>query len=814
MKAAESLRLWQRVCEVYRRHLRESPAATECLQALNLTDHLVLEHFQAGYSDGSLPKLLSATGELQENLRVKGLLNSTGEETLSGCLVLPILSAGSVINGLCGVKPRTGSTPEQIIVPKAVQGLVRGALVKDGAGLFVSSRGLDAFALWLAGFRNVVVLPTALAGVPELERLMSENGYREIYLCPSDDPPGNLTAEQVRQALVQHGKASAAIIQWPPGISGAQQYFLAHKPDDFRALLPRSTPEAGDPGDTLSPCITETPDGMDARFEGRHYELRAIQKPGPGRLRATVRALGEHGRFVVEAVDFYSLRSRRGFMSESARVFHQPVDVVEGDVSRMTEELERYVQKHAPDGQSRLRTVDESERAEGIRLGRATDLVGEILRDIGSLGIIGEETNKLLGYLVMTSRKLPDPLALLILSGSGAGKSHLQDTVLALCPEEDLVKLTSLTDQALFYRGEDSLRHKVLALEELAGAKGADYAIRNLISARKLVIETTVKNPLTGKLETQVNTVYGPTAVFQTTTSPQTDAETRSRFILVSVDESPAQTRAILQRQRQVHTLEGLRQRQARERILRRHHAFQRLLRQLPVINPFEPLLSYPDEHLLVRRDQPKYLQLILAVAFLHQMQRPLRHDPDLGDYVEATLDDIAIANEVAHQVFGNSLADLSQPGRDLLTLIEDFMQHKAASAADDKQTFSRRELREAIHWGDTRLRVHLRELVDLEHVAPLSGRHGLTYHYRLLSRPSLGMGRFLAGLKSVEQLRHDASFAGLSGHFAPASHSENREVAAGLNGENPAACEDHPETSQPFSREQVLPPPTGRVDP
>lgn len=365
---------------------------------------------------------------------------------------------------------------------------------------------------------------------------------------------------------------------------------------------------------------------------------------------------------------------------------------------------------------------------------------------------------------------MPDPLSLLILSGSGAGKSCLQDTVLGLCPEEDLVRLTSLTDQALFYRGENSLRHKVLALEEMAGARGADYAIRNLISARKLVIETTVKNPLTGKLETQMSTVHGPTAVFQTTTNPHTDAETRSRFILVSVDESPSQTCAILQRQRQVHTLDGLRQRQARARIVHRHHAFQRLLRLVPVVNPFEPFLSYPQEHLLVRRDQPKYLQLILAVAFLHQLQRPLRHDLELGDYLEVTLDDVAIANRIAHQAFGNSLADLSGPGRDLLALIEEFMHEKAATNADDKQTFSRRELREAIHWGDTRLRVHLKELVDLEFVAPLSGRFGVTFHYRLLDRPLDSEGRFLAGLKSVDQLRHDASLAGVRGHLAPTS--------------------------------------------
>ena len=161
----------------------------------------------------------------------------------------------------------------------------------------------------------------------------------------------------------------------------------------------------------------------------------------------------------------------------------------------------------------------------------------------------------------MTSRKLDDPLALLILSGSGAGKSHLQDTILSLCPEEDLIKLTSLTDRALFYKGEDSLRHKVLAVEELAGAAGADYAIRNLISAKKLVIETTVKNPLTGKLETQLNAVHGPTAVFQTTTQSAHRRRDAQPVHPVSVDESPGQTRAILEAQRHSHTLEGLRRR-------------------------------------------------------------------------------------------------------------------------------------------------------------------------------------------------------------------------------------------------------------
>ena len=509
------------------------------------------------------------------------------------------------------------------------------------------------------------------------------------------------------------------------------------------------------------------------------------------------------------------------------------MDTIEGDVNRLIEQLEAYIQKRQTESTSTVTVVSETDKAEGLKLGRQADLTGELLRDMERLGMIGETANKLIGYLVMTSRKLADPLALLILSGSGAGKSHLQDTVLSFCPDEDLIKLTSLTDRALFYKGEDSLRHKVLAVEELAGAQGADYAIRNLISAKKLVIESTVKNPLTGKLETQVNTVHGPTSVFQTTTNPRTDAETRSRFILVSVDESAEQTKAILQAQRQSHTLEGWRHRQAREAILRRHHAFQRLLKPVVVVNPFEPFLSYPNEQLLVRRDHPKYLHLILAVTFLHQLQRPTRHDPALGDYIETSLDDVAIANDLAHQLFGHSLDDLSQPSRQLLSLIADHVAKKAAGGSTDKMaggtaTFNRRELREAFKWGDTRLRIHLEELVEMEYVVPLSGRFGQTYQYRLVladgQHASLEQGgRFLAGLKSVEQLRREAiglcgsHLAGVltdgpcgthlapqKGDLAPPSQVPGCEVQNPVPASKDEALTSSPANLAPFAGEHI----------
>ena len=145
------------------------------------------------------------------------------------------------------------------------------------------------------------------------------------------------------------------------------------------------------------------------------------------------------------------------------------------------------------------------ERKEAEAFGRAPELLKKILEDFEACGVVGEEPNKLLGYLAAVSRKLPHPLSLLVLSSSGAGKSTLQDAVLTLCPPEDVVRLTSLTGRALYYKSRDSLKHRILALEETAGAESASYAIRNLISAGGLVVETATRDRGTGQLSTTIH---------------------------------------------------------------------------------------------------------------------------------------------------------------------------------------------------------------------------------------------------------------------------------------------------------------------
>ena len=229
---------------------------------------------------------------------------------------------------------------------------------------------------------------------------------------------------------------------------------------------------------------------------------------------------------------------------------------------------------------------------------------------------------------------------------------------------------------------------------------------------------------------------------------------------MLSVDENREQTKAIHVLQRRKRTLEGLLAKHERDEILSLHRNAQRLLRPLAVVNPFASRLTFLDDRTRTRRDHEKYLTLIDTMALLHQHQREVKTITRGGkpiEYVEVTLDDIAVANELAHEVLGRSLDELPPQTRRLLMLIEAHVrtQCEAQSVTRSAYRFSRRVVREALGWGDTQLKIHLARLVELEYLAVHREAHG--FGYELLYDGQGADGRpFVPGLIEVERLKHD----------------------------------------------------------
>ena len=74
---------------------------------------------------------------------------------------------------------------------------------------------------------------------------------------------------------------------------------------------------------------------------------------------------------------------------------------------------------------------------------------------IGLSGIVGEETNRLIAYLVYSSRKRQNPLHIMFLGSSGNGKTYLQEKVSELIPEEDKQEITQVKENAFYYFKQD-----------------------------------------------------------------------------------------------------------------------------------------------------------------------------------------------------------------------------------------------------------------------------------------------------------------------------------------------------------------------
>ena len=467
----------------------------------------------------------------------------------------------------------------------------------------------------------------------------------------------------------------------------------------------------------------------------------------------------------VDTFDLYQARHRAAFAKQAAAELGVAEEIIKTDLGKLLLALESEQEKliaaaHAPKAIAVAVKMDEAERREALEWLRAPHLIERVAADFSRAGIVGERTNALVGYLSAISRKLDRPLALLIQSTSAAGKSSLMDAVLKFVPEEDRIVYSAMTGQSLFYMGEMELKHKILAIAEEEGAHRASYALKLLQSEGELTIASTSKDPETGKLKTDEYHVEGPVMIFSTTTAADLDEELKNRCLVLAVDESREQTAAIHQAQRARRTLSGLHTKVQRVQLLKLHQNAQRLIEPLAVMNPYAHHLTFLDDRTRTRRDHEKYLTLIDVIALLHQHQRELR-TAQCGNetlkYIEATLEDIALANQLAHEVLGRTLDELPPQTRRLLTLLVD-MCAAHCTVRDIKRSdyrFSRREVREHTHWGDTQLKIHLGRLVELEYVLVHRGGRGQSFEYELLyDGPADSTAVHLSGLIDVDTLR------------------------------------------------------------
>jgi DNA primase len=826
------------VVDYYHQTLKQSPEALKYLQSRGLENSEMIEHFRLGFSNRTLcyrlPERNRKDGaEIRGRLQRLGIIRESGHEHFTGSAVIPVIDLDGNVTEIYGRKITEGlrqGTPLHTYLPGPHKGVWNEEALTVSKEIILCESLIDALTFWCADYRNVTASYGVNGFTEDHRQAFKKHGTKKVLIAYDRDEAGEKAAHELAAELISMGIDCYRVL-FPKGMD-ANEYGCKVKPsckslgvllnkvewlgkgkqpsiivnevvEEAAAPVAEESQAAKEKTLEVSPLAAESYKIIEDPIEIKGDEIAIVQGDRRYRIRGLAKNLSQdilkvnllaiRGDAIhVDTLDLNVDRQKMVFCKRAAEELDVEEDVIRKDLGRVFLQLEalrnEQIQKALNSKEDEVELSPE-EKAAAMELLKDPKLLNRVLEDFARCGVVGEETNKLVGYLASISRRLETPLAVVVQSSSAAGKSLLMDAILRFVPEEDRVQYSAMTGQSLFYMGETDLKHKVLAIVEEEGATRAAYALKLLQSEGVLTIASTGKDPSTGKLVTHQYRVEGPVSIFLTTTAIQLDEELLNRCLVLTVNEDRSQTQAIHRQQREQQTIEGLLARNDRVNTFKLHRNAQRLLKPVFVANPFARDLTFLDNQTRTRRDHMKYLTLIRSIALLHQYQRPKKtamHNGKPIEYIEVMVEDIEIANRLAHEVLGRSLDELPPQTRRLLLMVDEMVSKECERLKMERTDyrFSRRDVRQYTGWGNTQLKIHLSRLEEMEYLLVHHGGRGQSFVYELLFERSADDDKpVLPGLINVEKLRYDGNRSGLNGNKSGSSRPQVGGVSVGGRG-------------------------------
>jgi hypothetical protein len=494
----------------------------------------------------------------------------------------------------------------------------------------------------------------------------------------------------------------------------------------------------------MQPLHTTNPEAITYQTEELGYTiLGGIRLEGLDRLRVTIKIEVLNRKFqhylnnpdiaalaIRQNLDLYSITQ----VEKLARLIADRLEVgltqVSKDLSDITNALENYrlqqIETKQYQKQKQLKVLSEQEKAAAEDFLKSKNLLQTTNDMIGKSGVVGEVDNRLIMYLIFVNRKRAKSLHIISFGSSGAGKSHLQEKVAELIPEEDKIESTSLTSNALYYYGVHDLQHKLLLIEDMDGASEILYALRELMSKSRIT-KIYPKKDDKGMTKTVEITVNGPVTVAGCTTQEKIYEDNANRSFLIYINESLEQDEKIMEYQRKKSA--GTIDIEAEKNIKQLLQNTQRILQPITVINPYAEQLKIPYEVFKPRRSNSHYLQFIEAVTFYHQYQREQKVDENSGEiFIETTLEDIAEANKLMKQILLRKSDELNNACRLYLEQLKNYLKENNRSA------FSSREVRQALRVNASNQKRYMLQLFVNGFIKKSNGSKAKGFMYEVVS--------------------------------------------------------------------------------
>lgn len=431
---------------------------------------------------------------------------------------------------------------------------------------------------------------------------------------------------------------------------------------------------------------------------------------------------------IRDTLDLYSRQQTENLIQTISENFDANIKQTETTISELTNELENYRIKKIEALQPKQETKNELSQA--ARQTAINELKKEKLLErhnkmIGLTGIVGEEKNRMIAYLIYGYRKNGNPLHVMFLGASGSGKTYLQEKISELIPEEDKMEITQITENALYYFKQEELKNKLIIFEDLDGALQVFYPMRELQTKKKISKTVTLKDSK-GNLKTITIVVEGPVCISGCTTKEKLYEDNANRCILLYIDMSKDQDKKIMEYHAAVESGDTDQERENQYKELFKN--IQRVLRPIQVNNPYSKFITLPEAVFKPRRTITLLRGFIKAIAFYHQYQREVKKDKHGQLYIDVTIEDIEQGFYYMQDVLFSKSDELTKATREFLEGL------KQLSKQTGSDTFNAKMIREQLRMNPGNMKRYLSELVRYGYIKANGNRYRKgSYEYSIV---------------------------------------------------------------------------------
>ena len=449
------------------------------------------------------------------------------------------------------------------------------------------------------------------------------------------------------------------------------------------------------------------------RFADRHYIARGLEKNKSNTNLKLYVKLNYGGRFHIDnSIDLFNSKLSLSFCKSAEIVLDIDPKIIKHDLNKITQILDEELSKHlrgADEQRQQTFQLDISISLRAREYLKSKKFIVEFVKDVETCGLVGEPLNSFFCFLATLSRHLVDQLHVIIQSESSAGKSTMLNLISSFVPEDELIYLTQITPKSFYYMKEEELLGKVIAIAELDGMDQAIYPIKQMMSEKKLSISYTKTDPVTGEHTSVTHKKDSLVSFFLTSPKEGGDEEVDNRSVILTQDESESQTLRIQEVQRLFRSVEGVKLKEEKARLIKFYNHIQKEVKLLTVVNPYSNHLSFKADNHRSRRDHEKYLILIECVTPLFQYQRERTKDSQGNEIVKTHLIDIAITHFLARRLFKATLDELPPQTRGFFRKVIEYLKQQAEEKNCDILNLwtSRKEMREYTKLSNTRVSEH-----------------------------------------------------------------------------------------------------------